>query len=113
MNEQEQIRVLLVDDHPVVRIGMEIVLSSYPDIRVVGQAGDCAHALALCAKLQPNIVLMDLMMPEVNGVEATRRVRSQYPMTQVIVFTSFQEQNLVQEALRAGAISYLLKDASA
>lgn len=113
MNEQKQIRVLLVDDHPIVRLGMEIALSTFPDIRVVGQANNCAHALALCARLHPDIVLMDLVMPEVNGVEATRLVRSQYPMTQVIVFTSYQEQNLVQEALRAGAISYLLKDASA
>jgi NarL family two-component system response regulator LiaR len=104
--------VLIVDDHPVVRFGMKVMLSTFPDIRVVGEVGNSAHALALCRQHQPNIVLMDLMMPQINGVEATRLIRSQFPNIQVIVFTSFQEQNLVQQALQAGAISYLLKDAS-
>jgi len=112
MTEQEQIRVLIVDDHPIVRLGMELALSTFPDIRVVGQAQNSEHALALCGRLQPDIVLMDLMMPQVNGVEATRIIRSKFPDIQVVIFTSFQEQNMVQEALRAGAISYLLKDAS-
>jgi NarL family two-component system response regulator LiaR len=112
MSEPKPIRVLIVDDHPIVRVGMEVTLNAFPDIRVVGQANNSEHALALCARFQPDVVLMDLMMPQVNGVEATRRIRSQFPQIQVIVFTSFQEQNLVQEALRAGAIGYLLKDAS-
>jgi NarL family two-component system response regulator LiaR len=111
--QQEPIRVLIVDDHPIVRIGMELALSTFTDIRVVGQAHNSEYALAQCARLQPDIVLMDLMMPQVNGVESTRIIRSKFPNIQVIIFTSFQEQNLVQEALRAGAISYLLKDASA
>jgi len=110
MKEQIPIRVLIVDDHPVVRLGMEVALSAFPDIHVVGQAHNSDHALAQCAKLQPDIVLMDLVMPQVNGVEATRSIRTQFPKIQVIIFTSFQEQDMVQEALRAGAIGYLLKD---
>jgi NarL family two-component system response regulator LiaR len=112
MNEQKQIRVLIVDDHPIVRLGLEVALSAFPDIHVVGQAHNSDHALVQCAKLQPDIVLMDLVMPQVNGVEATHKIRSRFPDIQVIIFTSFQEQNMVQEALKAGAISYLLKDAS-
>jgi NarL family two-component system response regulator LiaR len=112
MSEQKQIRVLIVDDHPIVRLGMEVALSAYPDIHVVGQAHSSEHALAQCAKLQPDVILMDMVMPQVNGVEATRSIRGKFPKIQVIVFTSFQEQSMVQEALRAGAISYLLKDAS-
>ncbi len=112
MLDQKPIRVIIVDDHPVVRIGMETSLSAFSDVRVVGDASASDHALALCAQLQPDIVLMDLMMPQVNGVESTRRIRSQFPDIQVIVFTSFQDRDLVQQALQAGAISYLLKDAS-
>ena len=112
MAEPNQICALLVDDHPVIRIGMEATLSAFPDIRVVGQAKDGEEALTLCAIYQPDVVLMDLVMPRVNGVEATRRIRTQFPHIQVIVFTSFQGQNLVQQALQAGAIGYLLKDAS-
>ncbi len=112
LTEQKLIRVLIVDDHPVIRIGMEAALSAFPDIRVIGQANDSDYALAMCATYQPDVVLMDLVMPRVNGVEATRRIRTQFPNIQVIVFTSFQEQNMVQQALQAGAIGYLLKDAS-
>src|SRR4051812_47312303 len=102
MQEQVPIRVLIVDDHPVVRLGMEVALSAYPDIHIVGQAHNSEYALAQCAKLQPDIVLMDLVMPQTNGVEATRSIRTQFPNIQVIIFTSFQVQNMVQEALRAG-----------
>ena len=112
MTEQKQIRVLIVDDQPVIRIGVEAALSTAPDIRIIGLAKDGESALAMCAIFQPNVVLMDLRMPGVNGVEATRHIRSQFPNIQVIVFTSFQEQNMVQQALQAGALGYLLKDAS-
>ena len=112
MTEQKQIRVLIVDDQPVIRIGVEAALSTSPDIRVIGLAKDGEVALAMCAPFQPNVVLMDLRMPGVNGVEATRHIRSQFPHIQVIVFTSFQEQDTVQQALQAGALGYLLKDAS-
>src|SRR4051812_7030639 len=97
MREQTPIRVLIVDAHPVVRLGLEVALSAFPDIQVVGQAHNSEYALALCAKLHPDVVLMDLLKPQVNGVEATRSIRAQFPMSQVIIFTSFEEQELVQE----------------
>lgn len=112
MTEKKLIRVLIVDDHPILRIGLESSLSDYPEIRVVGQAKDSEHALAMCARFQPDVVLMDLVMPHVSGVEATRQIREQFPEIQIIVFTSFQEKNMVQQALQAGAIGYLLKDAT-
>ena len=111
MTQQKQIRTLIVDDHPVIRMGMEVALATSPDIRVIGLANNSEQALAMCATFQPDVVLMDLRMPHVNGVEATRRIRSQFPNIQVIVFTSFQEEDMVQQALQAGAIGYLLKDA--
>lgn len=112
VRNQIPIRVLIVDNHPIVRLGMEVALSAFPDIRVVGQAHSSEYALAQCAKLQPDIVLMNLLMPQLDGVEATRHIRTQFPKSQVIIFTSFKEENIVQEALLAGAISYLLKDIS-
>src|SRR4029453_12565001 len=112
MPEQNPIRVLIVDDHPLIRIGMDAALCTSPDIRVIGVAKDGEIALAMCAPFQPNVVLMDLRMPGVNGVEATRHIRRQFPNIQGIVFTSFQEKDTVQQALQAGALGYLLKDAS-
>jgi NarL family two-component system response regulator LiaR len=112
MTEQERIRVVVVDDHAVVRSGIEYSLLAIDDIQLVGIAESGAHAVRLCEKLQPDVVLMDMMMPEMNGVAATRAVLECCPRVRVIALTSFQEGGLVQEALQAGAISYLLKDVS-
>jgi NarL family two-component system response regulator LiaR len=109
MANQFVIRVLVVDDHEMVRRGLAAYLNTHPDILLVGEAGDGLEALELCQQLQPDVVLMDLMMPAMGGIEATRRIRAAYPHTQVIALTSFQEKKLVEEAIQAGAISYLLK----
>jgi NarL family two-component system response regulator LiaR len=108
----ESITVLLVDDHTVVRHGVEAFLSAMPDITVVGQAASGLEALPLATELAPDVVLMDLIMPEMDGVEATRRLKQISPRTQVIVLTSYHDDEHIFPAIRAGALSYLLKDAS-
>lgn len=113
MNSSAPIRVLLVDDHTMVRRGLAIFLQVYDDLKLVGEADDGAAAIQLCAHLQPDVVLMDMVMPEMDGVTATRAIRQQFPLVQVIALTSFKEKDLVQRALQAGAIGYLLKDVSA
>lgn len=107
---QGPIRVLIVDDHGMVRRGLNAYLKNEPGIEIVGDANNGGQALALCDRLQPDVVLMDLVMPEMNGVEATQAIHKRWPHIQVIALTSFQEKDLVQEALQAGAISYLLKN---
>jgi NarL family two-component system response regulator LiaR len=110
MTEQSRIRVVVVDDHAVVRSGIEYSLLAVDDIELVGSAGSGAEALSLCEEMRPDVVLMDMMMPGMDGVAATRAIRKRYPKTRVIALTSFQEGSLVQDALQSGAISYLLKD---
>jgi len=107
------IRVFIVDDHAMVRRGLAAFLKAKPDLQLVGEASDGAEAITLCERLQPDIVLMDLVMPETNGIEATRAIRSRWPAVQVIALTSFDDKELVREALAAGALSYLLKNVSA
>jgi NarL family two-component system response regulator LiaR len=109
MTEGSRIRVVVVDDHAVVRSGIEYSLLSLDDIDLVGSAGSGAEALSLCEQVRPDVVLMDMMMPGMDGVAATRAIRERYPHTKVIALTSFQEGSLVQDALQSGAISYLLK----
>ena len=104
-------RVLLVDDHAVVRGGTRLFLDGYEDIVVVGEATDGAQALVLALDLQPDIVLMDLAMPTVDGVEATRRIKAARPETEVIVLTSFVEDAQVTVVIQAEAIGYVLKSA--
>ncbi len=110
MNDRGRIRVLIVDDHAVVRSGIEYSLLALDDIELVGSVGSGAEAVAICEDLQPDVILMDMMMPEMDGVAACRAVLKRCPQVQVIALTSFQEGDLVQRALQAGAISYLLKD---
>ena len=110
MGETKRIRVLVVDDHAVVRSGIEYSLMAIDDIELVGSADKGADAVRLCEELQPDVVLMDMIMPEMDGVSATRAVLKRCPQVRVIALTSFQEGSLVQKALQAGAISYLLKD---
>lgn len=108
----EEITVLLTDDHAIVRQGVRAFLETQPDIKVIGEAGSGEEAIPLCESLAPDIVLMDLLMPGMGGVEATRRVKAISPHTQVIVLTSYHEDEHVVPAIRAGALSYLLKDAA-
>lgn len=107
------IRVLIVDDHAVVRSGLAAFLSVMSEFELVGEAGDGAEAVQRCKALQPDVVLMDLMMPVLDGVAATQQIRALTPAPQVIALTSFPENGLVQNALRAGAVGYLMKNVSA
>ncbi len=104
------IRVLLVDDHQLVRHGLEQLLAAAVDIEVVGTAADGAEALERITELRPDVVLMDLLMPGVDGVQATRRARSTHADTQVVVLTSFSDRDRILDAIDAGAVGYLLKD---
>jgi DNA-binding NarL/FixJ family response regulator len=105
----ERIRILVVDDHPVVRDGLVAILSTQPDLEVVGQAGDGQEAVAQVKALQPDVILLDLEMPEVDGVEALRRLHDLDPDVRVIVFTAFDTDERILTAVQAGARGYLLK----
>lgn len=107
------IRVLIVDDHAMVRRGMRDFLELHDDLEVVGEAGDGESGVAAAARLEPDIVVMDLMMPGVDGVEATRRIRAANPAVEVIALTSFVEEARVVAAIEAGASGFLLKDVEA
>ena len=107
------IRVLIADDHSVVRQGLRMFLALDPDIDIVGEACDGVQALELAHELRPDVVLMDLLMPEMDGIQATARVRNELPETEVIALTSVLEDSSVVNAIRAGAIGYLLKDTEA
>ena len=109
----KSIRVMLVDDHAVVRSGLSAFLLAYDDFELVGEASNGERAVQDCQRLQPDVVLMDLVMPGMDGATATGLIRENCPNTQVIVLTSFKEKELVEGALKAGAIGYLLKDVSA
>ncbi|MGD2049957.1 MAG: response regulator transcription factor [Chloroflexota bacterium] len=109
MQESEPIRVMLVDDHDMVRRGLATFLQVNSDLELVGEARDGAEALEVCDKVQPDVILMDLVMPEMDGAEATRAILHKWPEIKIIALTSFQEKDLIHEALRAGATGYLLK----
>lgn len=105
-------RIVVADDQTAVREGLVTLLSTMPDIDVVGSAADGEEAVTLVAQLAPDVVLMDLRMPRVDGIEATRRIRAANPATQVVVLTTYADDESIIDALRAGAIGYLTKDAT-
>ena len=107
------IRVLIVDDHAMVRRGLAAFLKAKPDLLLVGEASNGGEAISLCERLQPDVVLMDLMMPGMSGAEATQVIVQRWPAVRVIALTSFGDKEMVRQALAAGALSYLLKNVSA
>jgi two-component system response regulator NreC len=108
----KKIRILLADDHAVVRQGFRMILAGQPDMEIVGEAGNGREAVELSEKLQPDIVVMDVAMPELNGIEATRRVSTSSPRARVLALSMHKDSVYVREILRAGARGYLLKDAA-
>jgi NarL family two-component system response regulator LiaR len=110
---KDAIRVLIVDDHPMVRKGLASFLLVMDDLELVGEAKDGLDALHRCERTPPDVILMDLVMPVMDGPTAIREIRQRWPEIQIIALTSFQEEDLVHQALQAGAISYLLKDVGA
>jgi two-component system, NarL family, response regulator LiaR len=112
MDTVRKIKVLIVDDHDIVRHGLTIMLQVFEDFEVVGATGDARVALTLCAARQPDVVLMDLLMPSMDGITATRLIHDKFPTMAVMILTSSAEEALVQAALDAGAVSYLLKTGS-
>ncbi|RLC70484.1 MAG: DNA-binding response regulator [Chloroflexi bacterium] len=104
---------MIVDDHAMVRNGLAIFLKVKADLELVGEASNGTEALRVCEQARPDVILMDLVMPEMDGATTTRAIRERCPQVQVIALTSFQEKDLIREALQAGAISYLLKNVSA
>jgi NarL family two-component system response regulator LiaR len=113
MNTPQKIRVMLVDDHNVVRSGLATFLRAYKDLELVGEARNGLEALQLCHLKKPDVILMDLVMPEMDGIVATRSILEDCPEIKIIAMTSFEEEELVQGVLSAGAISYLLKNITA
>ena len=113
MSSHDPIRVMIVDDHSMVRRGLATILRVRPGLQLVGEAGNGQEAVRMCQQVRPDVVLMDLVMPEMDGAAATRALRETCPEIQVIALTSFKEKELVQGALEAGAIGYLLKNISA
>lgn len=108
----EKIRILIADDYPVVREGLRTMLSTDQTIEIAGEAANGAEAVAMVAEKKPNVVLMDIRMPSMDGIEATRRIKDKYPSISVIVLTMYDSDAYVIDAVRAGASGYLLKDAS-
>lgn len=108
-----QIRVIIVDDHVMVRSGLRLFLLAFEDLKLVGEAGNGDEAIRICYREKPDVVLMDMVMPVMDGVRATREICSQFPRTRVIGLTSFYEPEMIQNMLDAGAVSFLLKSISA
>jgi DNA-binding NarL/FixJ family response regulator len=109
----KRIRILLADDHAVVRQGFKMILSAQPDMEIVGEAGNGREAVEQAEELRPDVVVMDVAMPELNGIEATRRLAASIPHTRVIALSMHKDSVYVREILRAGARGYLLKDSGA
>jgi NarL family two-component system response regulator LiaR len=106
------IRVMIVDDHDVVRRGLAIFLQAFDHLQLVAEAVNGAEAVQLCGEIHPDVVLMDLMMPEMDGITATRLIRQRYPETRVIALTSYRDDETVAAVAQAGAVGYLMKNSS-
>jgi NarL family two-component system response regulator LiaR len=113
MSNSDRIRVITVDDHEILRGGIKFALVAFDDLELVAEASSGEAALRLCGEVQPDVVLMDMLMPDMDGIEATKSIRSQYPQVQVLALTSFHDEDLVRRAMRAGAVGYLVKGVSA
>ena len=113
ISTSEPIRLMIVDDHTMVRRGLTTILKVFDDLQLVGEAESGESAVQLCAEVLPDVILMDMSLPGMDGATATRAIRKKFPQTQIIVLTSFKEGILIKQALEAGAIGYLLKDVSA
>jgi NarL family two-component system response regulator LiaR len=111
MNESKPIKVMIVDDHPIVRNGLKAMLLATEDLDLNCEAGSGREALARCRESLPDVILMDMLMPGMDGLETTRAVLEQFPDVKIVILTSFSKENMVQDALEAGAIGYLLKNA--
>ena len=107
-----RVRVLLADDHTLIRAGLRMVVASEPDLTVVGEASDGREAVAMAAKLKPDVVVMDIGMPSLNGIEACRQIHDALPQTQVVMLSMHSDEGYVLRALKAGARAYLLKDSA-
>ncbi len=112
MSTQSIIKVVIVDDHDIVRYGLKIALDDYENIEIVGEASDGQSAIDLCQEVMPDVVLMDLIMPEMNGLTATRMIRQANPQMQIIILTSFENETSTQDVLSAGAVGYIAKNLS-
>ncbi len=113
MTDEHLIRVLIVDDHDMLREGLATFLAAFPDLELAGQAANGREAVEQARRLAPDVILMDLMMPEMDGVEATRAILQANPEARILALTSFGEEDLVRTELQAGAMGYLLKNVSA
>ena len=113
MSEANSIRVLIVDDHEIIRTGITYSLTAYPDMEIVGEASSGQEALKLCRETQPDVVLVDMVMPEMDGVQTTQAIRKEHPQVQVLALTSFHDRERVWQVMQAGAAGYLVKGVTA
>jgi NarL family two-component system response regulator LiaR len=111
MMQKSTIKVLVVDDHPIVRDGLKNMFLVFDDLELIAEAEDGSEALTICQQDIPDVILMDILMPGMDGIQATRAIHELYPQVKIIILTSYPEDNLVQESLDAGAIGYVLKNA--
>jgi NarL family two-component system response regulator LiaR len=111
MTDPKVIKVIIVDDHPIVRDGLKNMLMVFEDLQLVGESEDGSQALTCCRKSQPDVILMDMIMPKMDGISATREILKNYPQMKIVMLTSFVEDGQVQNALEAGAVGYMIKNA--